>query len=84
MCTSMTIDKVFSFRLSKIAEQKLLQKQLPGESLNQTAQRILTMALGMNPPINKKSDLEEHIEKAIDQKLVDVMERLDNLEKQQA
>lgn len=80
----MSSDKVYSFRLPKSVELKILQKRLPGESHNQTAQRILIEALGMNPPINKKSDLEEHIEKAIDQKLVDVLERLDNLEKQQA
>lgn len=64
---------VFSFRLPDEAVQALVLLQLDGESLNQTAQRLLLEGLGLSPKPTQSLlppvDIEELVNQKVDQAL---------------
>jgi N-formylglutamate amidohydrolase len=58
--------KVISFRFSTQESAKLEEKALEGESLNQTAQRLLREALGLSTERSTVVDIDQRIAAAVE------------------
>ena len=89
--------QVISYRLNTDEVLSLRQKALPGESDNQTAQRLMREALGLSTEVSTKSTLtfDERVESIVEDKLSNfaanqnelfsrLQERLQHLEEQLA
>ena len=94
MSTAMS-SQVISYRLNTDEVLSLRQKALPGESDNQTAQRLMREALGLSTEVSTKSTLtfDERVESIVEDKLSNfaanqnelfsrLQERLEQLEEQ--
>ncbi len=76
--------QVISYRLSTDEVLQLRQKALPGESDNQTAQRLMREALGLSTPSTVMSSLstdslDERIESILDERLSSFASNQNNL-----
>jgi hypothetical protein len=74
------VSKQFSFRLSDEVVEWLEGLQLEGESLNQTAQRILTKSAGLSTePLSTSVDIKSLVKQEVEASLGEVRSQLEEL-----
>ena len=80
------ISQVISFRLGDSGLEALKQQQQPGESLNQTAQRLLKQSLGLSTVSTKMSTVSlstlstVDVDSQITAQLAPIQEKISQLE----
>lgn len=77
------VSKQFSFRLADEVVEALEELQLEGESLNQTAQRILTKSVGLSTSTSNRLstsiDIKSLVKQEVEASLAEVRSQLEEL-----